>query len=124
MRHTTSALICLLLSLPTSVAAFECGDLDASGSVGASDALHVLRRAVGLPANLECPAVSCTTTTSTTSSTFDGGVGDQCFTNADCFGSYPGQPFCCGFECCECIENTHCPEGQVCGGDRCVIPEF
>jgi cysteine-rich repeat protein len=36
-----------------------CGDADANGSVGASDALRVLRAAVGHP--VECPVVRCDT---------------------------------------------------------------
>jgi hypothetical protein len=45
--------------------AFECGDVDAGGSVSTTDALAVLQRAVDLPGpTLQCP-VSCDVTTTT-----------------------------------------------------------
>jgi hypothetical protein len=40
-----------------------CGDLDASGTVAATDALLLLRRAVDLPVTLHCPCPDATTTT-------------------------------------------------------------
>ncbi len=44
------ALLLIAVAFPGQAFAFECGDLDASGTIGATDALRVLRRAVGLPA--------------------------------------------------------------------------
>ena len=43
--------------------ALVCGDLDANGTVAATDALLLLRRAVDLPATLHCPCPDATTTT-------------------------------------------------------------
>ncbi len=71
----------LLLLSPVTSHGQECGDLDSSGSIAATDALLVLKKAVGTPdVTLHCPA-GCSTTTTT-----------QCQTYLDCAG--PGD--------CEC----------------------
>src|SRR4051812_27273350 len=61
-----------VLLFPLRAHGFECGDVDASGLITSTDALRVLRRAVGLPSSLECPSESCTSTTATTSPTIVG----------------------------------------------------
>ena len=40
----------------------ECGDLDGNGTIAATDALLLLRRAIDLPGELLCPGTSPTTT--------------------------------------------------------------
>ena len=73
MRSTIvlTTLAVLVLGGRVAGAAVEiCGDVNVSGSVTASDALLVLRDAVGQPALLSCPAIAdlatCTTDLSTT----------------------------------------------------------
>ena len=57
----------------------ECGDLDNSGRITATDALLVLRKAVGTAeVTLQCPAV-CSTTTTTQCQTFQ-----DCTDPGDC----------------------------------------
>jgi hypothetical protein len=62
--------------LRTGVGTAECDDcicdVDASGSIAASDALAVLRKAVGQQVELECPPCECAE------------LGEQCQVNADC----------------------------------------
>jgi hypothetical protein len=53
----------------THCADVECGDLDGSGSVVASDALRLLRNAVGLDIELVCPSICVDTPTTTTTTT-------------------------------------------------------
>jgi hypothetical protein len=107
-------LVAFFLLVPTSGYGIECGDHDASGSIGTSDALRVLRRSVGLPAPLQCPAGPCSTSTT---GTFPG---DECFTNADCELKDPSLPFCDFFECRECIFAQHCPDGEICNAYQCT----
>ena len=57
----------LIFLLATPVRAQDCGDLDYSGDVSATDALVVLKYAVGQPVDMHCCA--CVTTTTTTTST-------------------------------------------------------
>jgi len=52
----TFALLALLVS-PSHAETQVCGDLDGSGSVGVTDALRLLRHAVGQQVVLECPQV-------------------------------------------------------------------
>ncbi len=54
-----------ILSFPYAAAAQQCGDVNCSGSVTSTDALAVLRKAVGLGTALVC-ASGCSTTTTTT----------------------------------------------------------
>src|SRR6185369_2666798 len=60
-----SILACLfaavLMPAPTSAATTQCGDLDGNGSVVATDALRLLRVAVGQQLAIECPGagLSC-----------------------------------------------------------------
>jgi hypothetical protein len=100
----------------------DCGDVDTSGTVTASDALMVLHRAVGLPVENYCEMV-ITTTTSTTNST----SGDLCFADDDCEVNY-GPGYRCGgpngYTCVECENNdAHCQPGYVCDGFDCVPDE-
>jgi hypothetical protein len=58
LTGTLALVFALLASVPLSASfswAQECGDLDDSGSVVSTDALLLLRHAVGLPATLICP---------------------------------------------------------------------
>jgi hypothetical protein len=65
-----AAAIVLATLLPLHAAALECGDVDRSGAVGASDALHLLQYAVGIEGvQVACPFNCVSTTTSTTSTT-------------------------------------------------------
>jgi len=65
----------LVLAHSAIAAAPQCGDLDESGTIAATDALLLLKRAVGQNVTLLCPVCSttttlpATTTTSTTSTT-------------------------------------------------------
>lgn len=52
------------LSYPVAAVAQQCGDVNCSGGVTSSDALAVLRRAVGLGVVLVCASDCSTTTTS------------------------------------------------------------
>lgn len=60
MRSSAVTVITVII-FATSAAGQVCGDLDTNGSVSTSDALRLLRFAVGQPVSLQCPA--CTTTT-------------------------------------------------------------
>jgi hypothetical protein len=89
-------------------------DIDGSGTVTASDALGVLRLAVGEDVLVNCPVTTSTVTNST---------GDQCFHNSDCgdASGFPGEPYCCGYHCCECDSNdTQCQTGFICVAEHCV----
>jgi predicted lipoprotein len=46
------------LALPAAALAFECGDLDNNGNIATSDALRLLRKAVGQNVTLQCPLQS------------------------------------------------------------------
>jgi Cys-rich repeat protein len=96
--------------------ASECGDVDGSGAIAASDALLVLQKAVGAQVPpLQCP-VQCTSTTTTTSTTTSTIVSD-CFSDTDC-----GAPvlYCCGYTCSECAQDAHCPSGFFCSDCICA----
>ena len=59
-RFLAGGLLLAAVAVHPSISVAEttiCGDHDASGSVGASDALRVLRFAVGQQAPLDCPAI-------------------------------------------------------------------
>ena len=125
VRSAATLLAVALLSGSSFAWAMECGDVDDSGDVVASDALAVLRRAIGLNESpLQCPdrCVLATTTTSVTSTS----VADQCFDDEDCEDQYPGLPYCGGdngVTCVECMLNAHCLGGD-CGDDyACVSAE-
>jgi len=97
----------------------ECGDIDANGTVTATDALLVLHKAVGLPIEYNCDSgITTTTTTSTTTNT-----GDLCFTDEDCE-AYVGPGYHCGgptgYDCVECEFNYHCQPGEECVYFECV----
>ncbi|HYB99469.1 MAG TPA: hypothetical protein VEC57_10110 [Candidatus Limnocylindrales bacterium] len=124
-----------------------CGDPTGDGSVTTSDALLVLRRAVGLQF---CEAMWCdvdssghitasdalavlrqavgsdasiacpTTTTTSTTTIVVPSTGDECFDDHDCYGDEQLDQ-CCGFHCCECDYGPDdCPEGFVCEAQQCV----
>lgn len=103
----------------TSQTAFaaECGDIDANGSVTASDALLVLRKAVGVPIEYNCGVVTTTTSTSTTN------TGDECLYDADCE-AIVGPGWKCGgpngYTCVECEINSDCQPGYICDNFQCV----
>ena len=123
----------------------SCGDPTGDGFVTTSDALLVLRRAIGLQfcELLWCDVdasglvtasdalavlheavgqdepIMCPTTTTTSTSTVPS-TGDQCFHDADCFWDEELDQ-CCGYHCCECDYGPgDCPEGQVCDNEECV----
>jgi hypothetical protein len=54
------AILTFLLMSPVAASALECGDVDADGVVAASDALRVLRKAVGDPSALKCEQAQTT----------------------------------------------------------------
>lgn len=69
---TAALLWALAAPLPASAticADVECGDVDASGKIVASDAMRLLRRAVGHDVDLACPLACLDTTTTTTTTT-------------------------------------------------------
>jgi hypothetical protein len=88
-----------------------CGDMDNSGSISVSDALSVLRRSVGLPAELHCPSECTTTSTQPV---------QDCFSDDDC--GVTGAEYCCANLCSECEDDVHCPEGHQCDGSCSCIP--
>jgi putative iron-regulated protein len=45
-----------VLGSPAAALAIECGDLDSNGQISTSDALRLLRKAVGLEVTVQCPA--------------------------------------------------------------------
>jgi hypothetical protein len=105
-------LLALILPLPAS--ALQCGDHNGDCSVTATDALQLLRHAVGLNPPLLCECGSlCEFPASTPS-------GADCFQNADCLD--PARPYCDANECAACVQDDDCPEGQVChhGLERCI----
>ncbi len=55
----------LFLLQPAAARSQQCGDVDCNGRITATDALRVLKKAVGLPVTLTCNG-DCPTTTSTT----------------------------------------------------------
>jgi len=64
-----SATVCVLvIASEVSAATDLCGDLDGNGAIVATDALILLRKAVGQNLSIECPA-ACPVTTTTTSTT-------------------------------------------------------
>lgn len=97
--------------------ALECGDVDSSGTVSVNDALRVLRRAVQLPVELECPQGECTPTTSSTIPSPPTTVEpDECVTNFDCEAAGdPEKTQCCEFKCAECNSAADCDPGETCG---------
>ena len=106
------------MAFPGFVNALECGDLNGDCSVTATDALQLLRHAVGLNQPLLCncdenPGI-CET--------------DQAVFGIDCFGDEPcaevdlTKPYCDGGTCSECSENAQCGEGKECDHklERCM----
>lgn len=66
--------VSLLVSAPgtaraTQCADVQCGDVDASGKIVASDAMRLLRKAVGQDVEVTCPYACLETTTTTTTTT-------------------------------------------------------
>ncbi|HYD50073.1 MAG TPA: hypothetical protein VEB21_17070 [Terriglobales bacterium] len=123
-RNRTVTLLILAVILVTTRAAIaaECGDHDGSGAVAASDALLVLKKAVGLDESpLQCPDQCVeTTTTSTTTNT----TPDQCFNDQDCENQF-GPGLVCGgpsgVECVQCDANdADCDNDAVCVNYECV----
>jgi putative iron-regulated protein len=51
-----AAAMAAALAAPSAALALECGDLDNNGSIATSDALRLLRKAVGLDVTIQCPA--------------------------------------------------------------------
>lgn len=102
-----------LLPEPVSAQTETCGDHDGNGSVVSSDALRLLRFAVGQPVTLQCPETSCTTSTTTTT------LPPACQTSAEeSFCSICARQHCCDerqacladLNCAcftECIVDTH-----------------
>jgi hypothetical protein len=58
MMRTTIVGTAILLFVGTAGAADTCGDVNASGTVTSGDALSVLKKAVGQPVTLQCPAAA------------------------------------------------------------------
>lgn len=50
---SAAAFLVLVATVPAS--AWECGDVDRNGIIASSDALRVLRVAVGIPLSVHCP---------------------------------------------------------------------
>lgn len=94
----------------------SCGDIDGNGKVTASDALAVLHRAVGLDTGAyQCELIQETTTTT------EEEVFSDCNSDSDCE-FHTGKTHCCAYECSECENDSHCPEGQYCGSGCGCIP--
>lgn len=70
-----SAALTLTIGQPAFAATDTCGDLDGSGGLVASDALLLLKRAVGQNVAIECPDCS---------EPFCAELGEECNDNADC----------------------------------------
>lgn len=120
MRGFLGSLLLIAVVFPGQAFAFECGDLDASGTIGATDALRVLRRAVGPPATLQCPGDGCGTTSTipTPPTTI---FRDECVIDDDCEGIDPQKLYCCNYKCAECNLVAGCGVGQVCAsGCKCI----
>jgi hypothetical protein len=111
MRFLRPATFALTLAfVPAPSAAYLCGDVDDNGELVASDALTVLRRAVGLAGRLECP--TCTEEPPIFTST----TGDECFDDEECAHS-PDQPHCGGrnsVTCVECDQDDQCNQEELC----------
>jgi uncharacterized protein YkwD len=78
-----TAILFLVLLISPSISRAEtdtCGDHDGSGSVGASDALRVLRHAVGQDVTLDCPEI-CAVPFCGDQSCDDGEACDNCATD-------------------------------------------
>jgi hypothetical protein len=65
LRNIFSVSILVVLAA-SAQAADTCGDVNASGTVTSSDALSVLKKAVGQPVTLQCPAAATTLETGQT----------------------------------------------------------
>lgn len=96
------ALLFSSLSHGGAQAPVQCGDLDASGEIAATDALLLLKKAVGLDVVIACPECPGNTTTTTTSSTL---------------WSTPTTTICLD----ACTENADCEEPQVCDNCGCGL---
>ena len=105
----------LLLRAPIVAVAFDCGDLDASGQIAASDALRLLKKSVGLSVDVACPSMCSTTSTTTV-------VTDECFEDKDCVGN-PNGPHCCTNQCSECDVSEQCDKGAVCESCACKLAQ-
>lgn len=112
-----------VLALAGPALSMECGDVDASGNVSASDALAVLRRAVGIPGqSLQCPD-QCPAVTTTTSSTTTNTSNDECFGDQDCVSLYGPGYVCDGpvsYQCVRCRSDEDCGAGSQCVDWDCV----
>lgn len=99
----------ILAAIPATGFAIECGDLDGDCSVSASDALRLLRRAVGLNQALlcECNGDSICETRAPAAS-----LVEDCFADEGCLD--PTKPHCDGNVCSECSQDSHCGEGYSC----------
>ena len=125
-----------------------CGDPDGDGTITASDALFILRTAVGLrfceslwcdvdasgrttatdalaalgrAVDLEHALVCPTTTTTTTTSSSTSIAVDECFDDQDCVDYGWDEKLCCGYHCCECDnDDSDCAPGFVCEAEVCV----
>jgi len=97
-----------------------CGDFNDRGGIAASDALMVLKKAVGHPVTLQCPGCEGEPPPTTTSVT----IVDQCFNDQDCVEYDFGKDFCggpTGHECVECDANdADCGAGKRCENYFCV----
>lgn len=56
--------------------AWDCGDVDRNGSIASSDALRVLRLAVGIPVSVRCPCAASPATVGTGSAEIGFSCGD------------------------------------------------
>lgn len=109
-----SALLPLLAHSAFAGTPTECGDVNADGEVQTTDALAVLRKAVGLPVSMTCEMTEVPTTSSTVPITGD------CFSDSDCEFE-EGRTHCCANECAECENESHCSDGESCSsGCECV----
>ena len=117
-------------------------DPDCNRESTASDALEILRGAIGI-AELGCcvidacftdedcaggqectsdPAASCDLAcVGTTTTTLHPGAVDECFEDEDCPSSgFPEGYVCAGFRCVECDDDAHCEAGFQCVANECV----
>jgi Cys-rich repeat protein len=98
-----------IAAIPQMSFAIECGDLDGDCKVSASDALRLLRRAVGLNQSLLC---ECNGDSVCESAPPAQSIVENCFGDAGCLD--PAKPYCDGHVCSECSQDSHCGEGSSC----------
>ena len=111
------ASVFLIVVSPFAAHALECGDLTADCEVSATDALALLRRAVGLNQNLFC---DCDCESICQTNAVDPGI--DCFGDEACMNADPSKPYCNGHSCSECSQDDHCGDGRFCDHalNRCM----